>query len=75
MAVTADTLRWRNLVRDIVEVSRRGVRPGPLDAPPLGSLTAPAGACRYPRPHRAVKFTKFLTKIDNEVPKQLAAGT
>jgi len=37
----------------------------------LGSLTAPAGACRYPRPHRAVKFTKFLTKIDNEVPEHL----
>ncbi len=33
VAVTADTLRLRNLVRDIVEVSRRSVRPGPLDAP------------------------------------------
>jgi len=33
VAVTADTLRLRDLAGDIVEVSRRSVRPDPLDAP------------------------------------------
>jgi len=31
VAVTADTLRLRDLTWDIVEVSRRSVRPDPLD--------------------------------------------
>jgi len=32
VAVTADTLRLRDLSGDVVEVSRRSVRPDPLDA-------------------------------------------
>jgi len=31
VAVTADTLRLRDLAGDVVEVSRRSVRPDPLD--------------------------------------------
>ncbi len=33
VAVTADTLRLRDLAGDVVEVSRRSVRPDPLDVP------------------------------------------
>jgi hypothetical protein len=31
VAVTADTLRLRDLTGDVVEVARRSVRPDPLD--------------------------------------------
>jgi len=33
VAVTADTLRLRDLAGDVAEVSRRSVRPDPLDVP------------------------------------------
>jgi len=33
VAVTVDTLRLRDLIGDVVEVSRRSVRPDPLDVP------------------------------------------
>jgi len=48
VAVTADTLRLRDLTGDIVEVSRRSVRPAGRSRR-LGSLTPPAGDSRCPR--------------------------
>jgi len=45
VAVTADTLRLRDLAGDVAEVSRRSVRPDPLDVPAaLEALTPAAGA-------------------------------